>query len=87
MQEECGVIHVVADVLEDLSALLALLIKADATSESPGEGIRRPPADARHAGEQDASLANLRAAALTADLDVPARATRHVIPKPHNRQP
>jgi len=87
MQEECGVIHVVADVLKDLSALLALLIKADATRESPGDGIRRPPADARHAREQDASPANLRAAALTADLDVPARATRHVIPKPHNRQP
>jgi error-prone DNA polymerase len=83
MQEECGVIHVVADVLEDLSALLALLTKADATNENPGNAIRRLPADAR---DQDQSLANLRAS-LTADLDVPARATRHVIPKPHNRQP
>jgi error-prone DNA polymerase len=87
MQEECGVIHVVADVLKDLSALLAQLAKADATSESPDDGIRRLPADARHAREQDQSLANLRAAALTADLDVPARATRHVIPKPRSQWP
>jgi DNA-directed DNA polymerase III PolC len=85
MQEECGVIHVVADALEDLGALLALLTQAGTASESPSDTIKRRPADARHAREQDKPLANLRAAALTADLDVPARATRHVIPKPHNR--
>ena len=76
----------VADALEDLSALLALLTKTDATNEGPGDANRRLPADARQAREQDPPLANLRAS-LTADLDVPARAKRHVIPKPHNRQP
>jgi DNA-directed DNA polymerase III PolC len=88
MQEECGVIHVVADAMEDLSALLALLIKTDAARQSP-EDTRKPlPADARYgpARDQDKRLAGLRATELTADLDVPARATRHVIPKPHNRQ-
>jgi len=85
MQEECGVIHVVADALEDLSALLALLTTADTTRESPSATVKRRPADACHARERDKPLENLRAAALTADLDVPARATRHVIPKPHNR--
>jgi error-prone DNA polymerase len=86
MQEECGVIHVVADALEDLSALLPLLFKADAPSESPA--IHHLPADAcsGHARAQDKPFANPRAAELTANLDVPARATRHVIPKPHNRQ-
>jgi error-prone DNA polymerase len=84
MQEESGVIHVVADALQDLTALLALLTKADAVSESPGAAIKRRPADARygHAHAQDKPLATPRAAELAADLDVPARATRHVIPKP-----
>jgi error-prone DNA polymerase len=83
MQEESGVIHVVADALEDLTALLALLTKAD-VGESPGAALKLLPAAARygHPPVQAKPLANPRAAELAADLDVPARATRHVIPKP-----
>ncbi|HXW28400.1 MAG TPA: OB-fold nucleic acid binding domain-containing protein, partial [Xanthobacteraceae bacterium] len=82
MQEESGVIHVVADALVDLTALLALLTKADAASDSPDAAIKRRPADARYRHARAQDNANLRAAELAADLDVPARATRHVIPKP-----
>jgi DNA-directed DNA polymerase III PolC len=80
MQEECGVIHVVADTLKDLTAMLARLTATD----SLGDEINRPPANAPHPARRPGKPPEHFGAAtseLAADLDVPARATRHVIPK------
>jgi error-prone DNA polymerase len=84
MQAESGVIHVVADQLEDLTPLLARL--ADHGGEIEGlarcDGVKRPDyrLDPR---ARDARRPQLRAMLadieeLASDLDVPANATRHV---------
>ena len=86
MQAESGVIHVVADRLEDLTPLLARL--ADGGAEIDGlarcDEVRRPvqddPRDIAARGGRKPPLAALIAEMpeLAADLDVPARASRHV---------
>jgi DNA polymerase III alpha subunit len=87
MQEESGVIHVVADQLEDLTFLLGRLAEAGTEIEGlarcdhvkhphqdprdkPPRSVRRPPPDLI-----------LPAPELAGDLDVPARASRHVVAK------
>ena len=84
IQEESGVIHVVADQLEDLTHLLARL--ADHGAEIDGlarcDEVRRPIEDqreARHAGGRHSRLVRLmqEMPELAGDLDVPARGSAH----------
>jgi len=84
MQSESGVIHVVADQLEDLTPLLARL--ADHGGEIEGlarcDDVRRP-GNMRDARSRDIQRPQLRSMLadveqLASDLDVPANATRHV---------
>jgi len=92
MQEESGVIHVVAEKLEDLTFLLGRLADAGTQIESlarsdhvrhahqdprdkPPHSVRRPPFD----------LGTINPPELADHLDVPARASRHVVAK--RRQP
>jgi len=84
MQAESGVIHVVADRLEDLTPLLAPL--ADHGGEIEGlarcDEVKRPDyrLDPRARDAQRPQLRAMRAEVeeLASDLDVPANATRHV---------
>ncbi len=86
MQAESGVIHVVADKLEDLTPLLARLAEGggeiDALTRC--DEVRRPvqddPRDIATRGGRKPLLATLitEMPELAADLDVPARASRHV---------
>ena len=78
LQEECGVIHVVADVIDDLTPLLARL--AETGMEVDGlarcDEVRRPINELRLPRAQlRALLAEMPE--LAADLDVPARGTAH----------
>jgi error-prone DNA polymerase len=88
MQEECGVIHVVAERLDDLTALLARLADEGPAIEglARGDEVKRPPDDHRdkrvRPGRKTPLVALLdEMPELAADLDVPARATRHIIAK------
>jgi DNA-directed DNA polymerase III PolC len=84
MQAESGVIHVVADKIEDLTPLLARLAEGGAEIESLArcDEVRRPVQDdprdiaARGGRKQFSLIAEMPE--LAADLDVPARASRHV---------
>ncbi len=84
VQEELGVIHVVADQLEDLTYLLARL--ADHGAEIDGlarcDEVRRPIEDQREAralGGRHSRLVRLmrEMPELAGDLDVPARGSAH----------
>ncbi len=88
MQEECGVIHVVADRLDDLTPLLARLADSGAAIEglARGDEVKRPGNDQRasevRAGRKTQLVKLLEEMPdLIGDLDVQARATRHVIAK------
>jgi DNA polymerase III alpha subunit len=88
MQEECGVIHVVADRLDNLTPLLARLADSGTTIEGLArcDEVKRPGNDQRvseiRAGRKTALIKLLdEMPELVGDLDVQARATRHVIPK------
>jgi error-prone DNA polymerase len=88
MQEECGVIHVVADRLEDLTPLLARLADSAATIDGLArcDEVKRPGNDQREQevrpGRRSALIKLLdEMPELVGDLDVQARATRHVIAK------
>jgi error-prone DNA polymerase len=91
MQEECGVIHVVAERLEDLTFLLGRLAEAGAEIEGLArcDHVKHPRQDPRDQPPRSVrrSPANpiLPAPELAGDLDVPARASRHVVAK--RRQP
>jgi error-prone DNA polymerase len=92
MQEESSVIHVVADRLEDLTSLLGRLSEAGPAIDGLArcDEVRRPSMDHREKralAPPKAALARLmdETPELAADLDVPARATRHVIPKGRRR--
>jgi len=84
VQEESGVIHVVADRLEDLTFLLARLAEhgADIDSLTRADEVRRPIEDQREArllgGRQSRLLRLMREMPeLAADLDVPAPGSAH----------
>jgi len=89
MQEECGVIHVVADRLDNLTRLLARLADSGTTIEGLAryDEVKRPGNDQRsreiRAGRKSALVKLLdEMPELVGDLDIQARATRHVIAKP-----
>jgi error-prone DNA polymerase len=84
VQEESGVIHVVADQLEDLTALLARLAErgADIDALARCDEVRRPIEDHREAralgGRHNRLIALMREMPeLISDLDVPARGSAH----------
>ena len=83
VQAESGVIHVVADKLEDLTVLLARLAEqgADIDSLTRADEVRRPVEDQREAhalGGRNRLLRLLREMPeLAADLDVPAPGSAH----------
>ncbi|MPZ57925.1 MAG: DNA polymerase III subunit alpha [Rhizobiales bacterium] len=84
MQEESGVIHVVADRLDDLTPLLARLAQdgTDLESLARCDEVKRPAQDHREKGartSQQRRLASLLAEMpeLISDLDVPARGSAH----------
>jgi DNA-directed DNA polymerase III PolC len=84
LQEEAGVIHVVADRLEDLTYLLARLAEhgADIDGLARCDEVRRPIEDQREAralgGRHNRLLALMREMPeLASDLDVPARGSAH----------
>jgi hypothetical protein len=88
MQEECGVIHVVADRLDNLTPLLARLADGGTSIEGLArcDEVKRPGNDQRarevRAGRKSELVKLLEEMPeLVGDLDVQARATRHVIPK------
>jgi error-prone DNA polymerase len=92
LQNDAGIIHVVADRLEDVTGLLSMLAD-DATpvdSIARADEVRRPQPDARDrrvAAEEKrrGRTPRLDAPELPlAALDVPARATRHALPKGRN---
>ena len=83
VQAESGVIHVVADALEDLTVLLARLAEqgADIDSLTRADEVRRPVEDQREArvlGGRNRLLRLMREMPeLAADLDVPAPGSAH----------
>ncbi len=83
VQAESGVIHVVADELEDLTVLLARLAEqgADIDSLTRADEVRRPVEDQREArvlGGRNRLLRLMREMPeLAADLDVPAPGSAH----------
>jgi error-prone DNA polymerase len=86
MQAESGVIHVVAECIDDLTPLLGRLAEEGATIEglARADEVKRPGNDQREKhGPRRTPLVGLltEMPELFADLDVQARATRHVIPK------
>ncbi|HXN44563.1 MAG TPA: error-prone DNA polymerase, partial [Xanthobacteraceae bacterium] len=88
MQEESGVIHVVAERLEDLTFLLARLAEAGTEIEGLArcDHVKHPHQDPRdkppHSVRRSPPDRPLDLApALAGDLDVPARASRHVVTK------
>jgi error-prone DNA polymerase len=92
MQEESGVIHVVADRLDDLTFLLGRLSEAGATIDGLArcDEVRRASADHREKRALPSRSIELakpadETAELAGDLDVPARASRHLIPKTRRR--
>jgi error-prone DNA polymerase len=92
MQAEGGVIHVVADRLDDLTAFLASLAEQGTAIEGLArcDEVKRPPdehRDKRVRPGRSSPLVRLLAEMpeLAGDLDVPARATRHVIAKGRRR--
>jgi DNA-directed DNA polymerase III PolC len=92
MQAEGGVIHVVADRLDDLTALLTGLAEQGTAMEeiARGDEVKRPPdehRDKRVRPGRSSPLVRLltEMPELAGDLDVPARATSHVIAKRRRR--
>ncbi len=85
VQEECGVVHVVADQIDDLTFLLArLAAEEDIHGLARADEVKRPQddyRDKRPRNHRQASALMHDAPELAADLDVQARATRHVIAK------
>ena len=83
VQAELGVIHVVADALEDLTMLLARLADqgADIDSLTRADEVRRPVEDQREAhmlGGRNRLLRLMREMPeLVSDLDVPAPGSAH----------
>jgi len=86
MQAESGVIHVVAERIDDLTGLLGRLAEDGPTIEglARSDEVKRPGNDQRDQhGTRRTPLVGLLAEMpeLFADLDVPAHGSHHVIPK------
>jgi DNA-directed DNA polymerase III PolC len=88
LQEECGVIHVVAEKLEDLTFLLSRLAEAGTEIETLArcDHVKHTHQDPRDKPPRSVPRAPLAIRGnhppeLAGDLDVPARASRHVIAK------
>jgi len=86
MQSESGVIHVVAERIDDLTVLLGRLAEEGPTIEglARSDEVKRPGSDQRDKhGTRRTPLVGLLAEMpeLFADLDVPAHGSHHVIPK------
>ena len=86
MQEESGVIHVVAERLEDLTFLLGRLAEAGTEIEGLArcDHVKHPHQDPRDKPPRSVPRQPFELKAppeLAGDLDVPARASRHVVAK------
>jgi error-prone DNA polymerase len=83
MQQESGVIHVVAERLEDLTFLLGRLAEAGADIDSLArcDDVKRPHHDPRDEPMRPVRKAPETHQSLAGDLDVPARASRHMVAK------
>ncbi|HEX2215895.1 MAG TPA: OB-fold nucleic acid binding domain-containing protein, partial [Xanthobacteraceae bacterium] len=84
LQQESGVIHVVADRLDDLTALLGKLLHDAPPIEAlaRADAVKRPHAENREKLTRTEWLARFRAApqeisSAASDLDVPARGSAH----------
>lgn len=84
VQEECGVIHVVAEHIEDLTHLLGHLTEHGAEIDALArcDEVRRPVEElrkARASGGRESRLERLmrEVPELAADLDTPARGSAH----------
>jgi error-prone DNA polymerase len=81
VQEECGVIHVVAEEIEDLTPLLSRLAEhgADIDGLARCDEVRRPTEELRQARAQNGRESRLLQLMpeVAADLDVPARGSAH----------
>jgi error-prone DNA polymerase len=87
MQEESGVIHVVAEILEDLTFLLGRLAETGTDIESLArcDQVKHPHQDPRDKPPRSVPRHPKQvldpAPELADDLDVPARASRHMVAK------
>jgi error-prone DNA polymerase len=86
LQAESGVIHVVAERIDDLTALLGRLAEEGPTIEglARSDEVKRPGREEREKqGPRRTPLVGLltEMPELFADLDVPAHGSHHVIPK------
>jgi error-prone DNA polymerase len=86
MQSESGVIHVVAERIDDLTALLGRLAEEGTTIEglARADEVKRPGNDQRDKhGPRRTPLVGLltEMPELFADLDVPAHGSHHTVPK------
>jgi error-prone DNA polymerase len=86
MQAESGVIHVVAERIDDLTALLGRLAEEGGTIEglARADEVKRPGRDEREKqGPRRTPLVGLltEMPELFADLDVPAHGSHHTVPK------
>jgi error-prone DNA polymerase len=85
MQAESGVIHVVAERIDDLTALLGRLAEEGTTIEGLArcDEVKRPGREEREKQGRHAPLVGLLAEMpeLIADLDVPAHGSHHTVPK------
>jgi len=88
MQEESGVIHVVAERLEDLTFLLGRLAEAGTEIEGLArcDQVKHPHQDPRDKPPRSVprppfEIDSKTTPELAGDLDVPARASRHVVAK------
>jgi error-prone DNA polymerase len=85
MQAESGVIHVVAERIDDLTPLLGRLAEEGTTIEGLGRGdeVKRPGREEREKQGRHTPLVGLltEMPELFADLDVPAHGSHHTLPK------
>jgi error-prone DNA polymerase len=85
MQAESGVIHVVAERIDDLTALLGRLAEEGTSIEGLArcDEVKRPGREEREKQGRHAPLVGLltEMPELFADLDVPAHGSHHTVPK------
>jgi DNA polymerase III alpha subunit len=85
MQAESGVIHVVAERIDDLTPLLGRLADEGTTIEGLArcDEVKRPGREEREKQGRHAPLVGLLSEMpeLFADLDVPAHGSHHTVPK------